>query len=167
MRFRMGFVSNSSSTSFVLAVPRDFDLSTPLPLPSKLHLAQEDHACIRTEKHLEKYTDWKPSLYQQAIKAVRSGQVVLVGKLNSDYSDEYCLEPCAAENGFGNLSHYGIDVIQDCKKPLEEESEYVFAMGKELYSTTWEPYSTFPITVMFTVTSNPEKLGHVRTHGTN
>ncbi|MFQ5978733.1 MAG: hypothetical protein ACE5OZ_11450 [Candidatus Heimdallarchaeota archaeon] len=161
MKFRVGFVSNSSSSSFVLIVPKDFDLSIPLPLKLEIGLATLVEEELRSEADLEELmfmngwdremlAEWPP--YQQVLKALQQGKVILLGSVNSEWDEA---TPCAyiAKNGFGNLTHYGIETIQDCGKIDDDyRSRFIFAMKSELIPTGYLSYPPFtrkgiPITV--------------------
>ncbi|MFQ5978738.1 MAG: hypothetical protein ACE5OZ_11475 [Candidatus Heimdallarchaeota archaeon] len=94
MKIRRGFVSNSSSSSFVLAVPPDFGLDTPFILSYDILLGDLPRLeLITTEKELREITielaGEKPLesvSYKNAVNAIQAGKTVLFGIVNTqDY----------------------------------------------------------------------------------
>ena len=99
MKIRGGFVSNSSSSSFVVAVGD----KTEVTLTVKADLARFADTEIETVEHLERYmveewgwgslntldailedSEYAKRIYQESRKAIEAGKRVLMGSFGSD-----------------------------------------------------------------------------------
>jgi hypothetical protein len=121
MKIRKGFVSNSSSSSFIIATPKDkkelkilveLDLSelTESSANSKeelLEIFKEEYSMESEEEIKEsKYMfEW----YQKALKAIEEGKTVHYGRVSSESDDG--TELFLYNNGFGKP--VDIDIIKD------------------------------------------------------
>ena len=91
MKIRSGFVSNSSSSSFVVALPKDVKPE----LNIKIDLTKYIKGKISTIKELNEY--WKKNrdeiddLYERCRKSIDLGEVVYIGWFSDeDYGDIQC-----------------------------------------------------------------------------
>ncbi|MCK9428936.1 MAG: hypothetical protein M0R17_02860 [Candidatus Omnitrophica bacterium] len=91
MKIRAGFVSNSSSSSFMIVQKEDEDLNIIMTIPKK------DITFIRTEAEFREYYDWlndeefnNRKDYKKAIKLLKQGYVIKKFSAGSeDYDKPY------------------------------------------------------------------------------
>lgn len=99
MKIRSGFVSNSSSSSFIVAVTPN---KTKISITIEVDLEKYSNKILINEKQvLEYFESWYgdlthqyvKNLYEAAIKAIKEGKHVLVGSFANDTGDgiEYYL----------------------------------------------------------------------------
>jgi len=91
MKVRNGFVSNSSSSSFIVAVPANQKAEITI----KVDLSEYADQKIATIKELNDYwrgdRDEIDELYEKCRKAIEAGQIVYVGRFSDDdYDDIQC-----------------------------------------------------------------------------
>ncbi|MFQ5978743.1 MAG: hypothetical protein ACE5OZ_11500 [Candidatus Heimdallarchaeota archaeon] len=67
MKIRTGFVSNSSSSSFILAVAKDFDSKAPITLKYEVDLGKMVTTTITTEEALRKYILEESLLWEREV----------------------------------------------------------------------------------------------------
>ena len=115
MKLRNGFVSNSSSSSFIVAV-KD---ATKIQLVIEADLEKFADKIITTEEELNKHfeyewgdefkdkDEWVMKTYNKCLKAINDGMKVLFGSFSSDGE---ALEQFLCEEGVPDSP--GIDVIQ-------------------------------------------------------
>lgn len=93
MKKRFGFVSNSSSSSFIVAVNKG---RTKIKLEVEVDLERYSHSTISTIEDLMSYfIDYGYDLdeikederYQEAKKAIEEGKEILTGSFSSDEGD--------------------------------------------------------------------------------
>lgn len=112
MKTRFGFVSNSSSSSFMVAVPKG---KTNITITLEVDLTDFDSKTFETVEELDEYIveeyGWKEmtlediledaglkDVYQDAVEQIKKGKVVISGRLRSyGGSNE---ETYLYENGF-------------------------------------------------------------------
>ncbi len=117
MKIRNGFVSNSSSSSFIVAV--DADKSANVEVAVKVNLAdfgdvlkteQEVHNAFNEywgKEELEE-DDWVGAKYRKAIAAIKAGKVIVFGQVsNEDTPEEYVIY----EKGIPETE--GMEIIQN------------------------------------------------------
>lgn len=120
MKIRTGFVSNSSSSSFVLSRdPKEKDTTISLTVSIKLSEIQEH--CIKTEKALREWIDdyygdgddYGEELFKKCLKEIENGQHILVGSVANDSDNP--VEVMLYETGFRRVlkENKGIKVIED------------------------------------------------------
>ncbi len=116
MKIRQGFVSNSSSSSFVVAV-KD---SSKVILTIEVDLNKfADHVLCDEEEvrqyfndeyeyELKEKEDWVLKRMEQCLQAVKDGKKVLIGSFSSE--GEEAVEQFLCENGLP--SSPGLDIIE-------------------------------------------------------
>ena len=126
MKVRSSFVSNSSSSSFVVGITKD--TSTKVTLQIEIDLQDFADYTIKNMQDLNDYMqeemyvgdyvyeDWdsfEQDMYDSIKKLIEKGKIVILGTV-SDEND--ATEAMLCRNGFGNSidKDSGIEVIQDC-----------------------------------------------------
>ena len=116
MKIRNGFVSNSSSSSFIVAVDGD---KTKVTLTVEVDLADYGTVC-RTETEVTEMfeldygteemedEDAMAPTYQKCLQAVRDGKIIILG---SFVSDEPGVEAYLCEEGLPESP--GMDIIEN------------------------------------------------------
>ena len=110
MKVRSGFVSNSSSSSFIVAV--DKDASTEIKVVLKANLETYADRKISTIEELNDYYDdyWgeREYRYEECRKAIEAGKTILVGSFDDQSGDR--TEEFLCDSGIPDSEDY--DVIQ-------------------------------------------------------
>ncbi len=119
MKARVGFVSNSSSSSFIVAIDKDKSNGIT-EVAVKVNLADFCDEIISTEEALVKaFKDYWgdeeleensdiAEKYRKSLEAIKAGKVILFGTVsNEDTPEEYVLY----EKGIPETN--GIDIIQN------------------------------------------------------
>ncbi len=128
MKLRSGFVSNSSSSSFVISAKKNADLKVTV----EISLTPDN--VLETEADLEEYilneygtsdqtlkqlledneTEYVSEQYEQYLKEIKKGNVIYIGSVASD--DGSPGSNMLYEQGIGdNLSTKGAKLLQDCQ----------------------------------------------------
>ena len=115
MKIRQGFVSNSSTSSFILASSRD-DLKVKITV--EVDLKEMANTIIKTEEQLESYyrENWGYPLenkglikdYNIALKAIKEGKTVYIIDVSNDYGG---IQQLIYDDSGLLKGHKGIDVI--------------------------------------------------------
>lgn len=88
MKVRSGFVSNSSSSSFIVAVPKSKKTKTIVTVSFEVDLESYADRRISTIKELNEYYDYeygdREFKYDECKEAIRSGKDVLVGSFTDE-----------------------------------------------------------------------------------
>lgn len=125
MKARAGFVSNSSSSSFVVATePRQdefvatFKISLAPVIDKVCKTLSDLQEGIRMawgyggqtfEDVMEEYGDYMTEIYEKSKKAIRDGKVVVIGRVSNEGDGE--VSSFLFANGFKDV--LGVEVIQD------------------------------------------------------
>ncbi len=129
MRVRLGFVSNSSSSSFVLSTDKPLD---ELTVTMSFKLATVVEQTLKTKQEVDEYIleehsysgksveailevsgDWLKEVYQEMLQAVGDGRVVLAGSVCNDDFDN-TLSTIAYDEGFGAMEG-DFEIISDAR----------------------------------------------------
>ncbi|MHA2280251.1 MAG: hypothetical protein ACXAC5_05270 [Promethearchaeota archaeon] len=112
MKVRSGFVSNSSSSSFIVAVEDETRVKVKISFEADLE--KYARRKLSTIEELNEYYDdywgdrgWK---YEECRKAIEAGKVVLVGSFDDQSGDE--LERFLCDNGLQGIVTDDVEIIQ-------------------------------------------------------
>lgn len=115
MKVRSGFVSNSSSSSFIVAC--DSDAKTTVTVSFEVDLQSYARRSIATIEELNEYFDYKYGddkwwKYEDCRKAIEAGKTVLVGWFTDETQN--LIEVFLCDNGLKGLvpEDSGIAIIQ-------------------------------------------------------
>ena len=123
MKTRNGLVSNSSASSFIVAVPKGESSKTKLTI--EIDFKDLSSYTINTEKELEKYfceeygyTNLKQmkdekyliDLYKQGVKSIKSGQYLLCGEVVKRFGS---IESFIFDNGIKLPKNSTIQIIEN------------------------------------------------------
>jgi hypothetical protein len=103
MKIRSGFVSNSSSSSFILATAKD-NKKSPIKITIECNLKDIIEDTIETEKQWVEYLsehccygesfadqlkedEWLRKKYEKGIKQLKAGKILLVGNCSNEDDD--------------------------------------------------------------------------------
>jgi hypothetical protein len=128
MKTRQSFVSNSSSSSFVLAVePEVKEITAKIVV--KLDDLCDDKKAITSIKGFEKYLleesgeeslevmlkdrDWWKKIYDAGIKALESGKVLRTGYVTNESSNPANLELFIYDSGLEGLNCKEITIVKE------------------------------------------------------
>lgn len=114
MKIRTGFVSNSSSSSFIVGIKNG---QTKITVPIEIDLQKYKRTIIKTKEELKEYiTDqyelsepYALDLYEKALESVNNGETILIGDFSSDGGDP--LESFLCNNGIPETD--SITIIQN------------------------------------------------------
>ena len=119
MKIRAGFVSNSSSSSFIVASKSGpkVELSLTIDLSKYGYIAKsmkELDACFLKQTHEKNMEEvlkdpCYAERYNQCKKAIEKGEIVTMGNFGSDSDDP--LEQFLCENGIDNLCNSNVKCI--------------------------------------------------------
>lgn len=120
MKIRNGFVSNSSSSSFIVAVKKNCKPIGTIIIKKEIDLNNYVYKTITTAEDLYDYfredygdrDDWHPDLlkeYKLALKEIANGKDILVGSFSDQEEYE---ERLLCEEGLNGLQSESITVIQ-------------------------------------------------------
>lgn len=126
MKVRKGFVSNSSSSSFVVAV--DNDTSTKITLSMEIDLADYGHVLNTVEEldnyYLKEYVyglntieewlkdeddSWMHEQYKKSKKAIEDGKKVLIGWFSDD--GDNAVESMLCNSGLRGIVEGDVEII--------------------------------------------------------
>jgi hypothetical protein len=116
MKIRNGFVSNSSSSSFVVAVPAE-QKNTAISVTLTANIQDYVQDRITTKEELLEYIndncyDPDERIYQYAewVKFIEAGKVILAGSFSSDSGEP--IESALCERGLKKEDNPALDIIQ-------------------------------------------------------
>lgn len=126
MKTRTGFVSNSSSSSFVVSVPKGMG-KTKIKIEMEVDLYQYADYVIKREDDLKAWLledygyesveeakkageTWTTDIYATALKEIRAGRVVLIGQFSDEGGDPTEIFLC--HNGIQEPKRSLIKVIE-------------------------------------------------------
>lgn len=127
-KIRTGFVSNSSSSSFIIAAPRG--ASTKVRVVFEIDIDGLTDYRITSVEDLDKYfinqygeyeedgideifaeSPYVKQLYEKAYMAIRKNKMVYVGTASNETGDPE--EDYVGTHGFGKILDEGFEIIQD------------------------------------------------------
>lgn len=128
MKIREGFVSNSSSSSFIAAIPNEC-YEVEIVIKTKVKFIDHcDEDAIKTKEQLDKHiileygckgdkieniledSEWLSEIYPKCIKEIENGKVIIFGSFSSDSHDSMVQYLC--ENGLnGNVKDKNVKII--------------------------------------------------------
>jgi hypothetical protein len=109
MKIRSGFVSNSSSSSFIIAV-KDED-NTKVSITFEVDLSAYADKPISTIEDLNKYFDYDRSWkYEECRKAIENGKTILIGRFSDECTDSE--ETFLCYNGIPDQDNKNIEIIE-------------------------------------------------------
>jgi hypothetical protein len=120
-KIRLGFVSNSSSSSFIVAVKKNAEATGKITITKEVDLKQYAEDTIDTAEKLYEYfyeqydckDDWsKETLknYKDSLKAIANGMVILAGSFSDDGTEPE--EAFLCMEGLQSLKSKDMIVIQ-------------------------------------------------------
>lgn len=120
MKKRFGFVSNSSSTSFIVTTDKESDGEIEVTLKVKINLhdfKNENHGVIKTKKDLDSYffdssyvksidelSDTDKGIYAKCIKSLKEKKMVFICEFSDSGDGGYGIERFIAEKGLQSTS---------------------------------------------------------------
>ena len=107
MKIRLGFVSNSSSTSFIVASKNSLKLILKIEVDLFPFVEETLKTKAEVDQYFEDYDKEKDGEYAKCIEALKSGKKVYVGNLANDTGNG--LEAFLCENGIPETE--GIEII--------------------------------------------------------
>lgn len=118
MKTRAGFVSNSSSSSFVISVPKNVKPSATI----RINLEDFIDETIKTKEELEQYMpdqygdawredDYSKKLYAKMLKQIKAGDVVYTRSASNGGGD--AIGEYLANEGIAGLKDMNFTVIDD------------------------------------------------------
>ena len=119
MKLRTGFVSNSSSSSFIVAVKRNGKATGKITITKEIDLNQYASRTIETAEEIYDYFrneygeksewgSWVTKNYKLALKEIANGKIILAGSFSDQ--DDY-EERMLCEEGLQSLNSENITVI--------------------------------------------------------
>jgi hypothetical protein len=116
MKIRKGYVSNSSTSSFIVSIPKDKESHFVITIPVNLESYVDN--IINTKEELDeefkgrfKYGDieYEEKLYNECLEAINKGERVLLGGFANDSNNS--VENFLYYNGIGKQDN--INVIEN------------------------------------------------------
>jgi hypothetical protein len=117
MKLRKGYVSNSSSSSFIVSIPKgkenDFFIKVPVNLESyATHIIDTKEELDKEFTYRLEYwgnKEYVETNYNKCLEAINRGERVLLGDFDSDSTDP--VEHFLCDNGIGKQDN--INVIEN------------------------------------------------------
>jgi hypothetical protein len=115
MKTRNGFVSNSSSSSFVVSIPATVSANKPVPVPIHFtfDLSRYARRVLTTQDELDRFViddcwgdksswgDYELGVYRQASSAIAAGRYVMFGRFSDQSGDP--IEHMLCEQGLETI----------------------------------------------------------------
>jgi hypothetical protein len=117
MKIRSGFVSNSSSSSFVIAVsPGQKKHKITFEIDFSKYISKYDPKPISTKEQLDEWYRGErdgevDNVYKNCLKAIESGKIILMGSFGDQTDDP--IEEMFCNKGLGHFNLEGVDVIDN------------------------------------------------------
>lgn len=117
MKIRNGFVSNSSSSNFVVAFPKNVQHNTEVQFTVKVDLDTFASGYLKTSEELDQYlideygdnTEWWPTWVENAREAIRSDNYIICGAFANDNG---LVEAILCEDGLDCDMNENMDILE-------------------------------------------------------
>lgn len=118
MKVRTGFVSNSSSSSFIVSVPKEKDCQIEIKMSVDL---SSYGRIIKTEKQLRECfkdrfddymeDDYSRELFEKCLKAIKKGEIIVAGSFCDDGTE--AVEQLLCQVGLEDICPSKVKVIEN------------------------------------------------------
>jgi len=115
MKIRLGFVSNSSSSSFILSAPNDKPLTITINVETagigSVIVTEEELQAYFVDEYDDEYAEdpYLKARYDEALEELHKGRKVLIGRVAND--DDNVLSRMLYENGLDLLASADVKII--------------------------------------------------------
>lgn len=115
MKIRLGFVSNSSSSSFILSAPKDKPLTITLDVESSgigtVITTEQELQAYFSDEYDDEYAEdsYLKARYDEALEELHKGRKVLAGRVAND--DDNVLSRMLYESGLKLLKSDDVKII--------------------------------------------------------